>query len=531
MSEAELENVSEPTSGRRQRESASAGQGDAQTRTPTAAGSEPEPVPTGVVGLDEVLGGGLTPGRLYLLEGYPGTGKTTLALEFLLEGVRRGEPVLYVTLSETAEELRAAATSHGWSLDGIRIRELIPSEESLHPDAQYTVFHPSEVELGETTRAIFEEAEKLRPTRTVFDSLSELRLLAGSALRYRRQVMSLKQFFARCQCTALMLDDRSGGDDDRQLRSLASGIMLLEQVHPEYGAERRRMVVVKHRASRYRGGYHDFAIRRGGVKVFPRVVAADERHGSSRALLSSGVDRLDTLLGGGLERGTSTLIAGAAGTGKSTIALQHATAAAARGERASLFLFDESPTTLVTRARGLGIPVEEHIEAGRLVLRQVDPAELSPGEFASTVLAEGRQPGQSIIVIDSLNGYLNAMPEERFLVTQLHELLTSLGQLSIATILVGVQHGLIGSTLDNPVDASYLADTVVQLRYFEVDGAVRQAISVIKKRAGRHERTIRELRLQSSGIWLGDPLREYRGILTGVPVLNARDPESRLPEP
>jgi circadian clock protein KaiC len=479
-------------------------------------------VPTGVPGLDDVLAGGLTAGRLYLLEGMPGTGKTTLALQFLMEGVRRGESLLYLTLSESAEELRAAAASHGWNIEGIRIRELIPSEESLRPDAQYTVFHPSEVELAETTSVILEEAERARPVRAVFDSLSELRLLAGSPLRHRRQVLAMKQFLARRGCTALMLDDLTAGDDDHLLRSLANGIIVLEQLHPEYGAERRRLSVVKHRASRYRGGFHDFTIRRGGIRVYPRIVAAEERHASSRDILSSGIPALDQLLGGGIERGTSTLVVGAAGTGKSTIALQYASAAAARGERAALFLFDESPTTLLTRARGLGIPAEDAMRDGRIAVRQVDPAELSPGEFASEVLAEAKRPGSSVVVIDSLNGYLNAMPEERFLVTQLHELLTALGQLGVATILVGVQHGLLGASLESPVDASYLADTILQLRYFEMGGEIRQAISVIKKRAGRHERTIREMWLDG-GINLGEPLRDFEGILSGVPREIGRD--------
>jgi circadian clock protein KaiC len=483
---------------------------------------ESQLVPTGVPGLDDILAGGLTSGRLYLLEGMPGTGKTTLALQFLMEGARRGESVLYVTLSESAEELRAAAASHGWNVDGIRIRELIPGEESLRPDAQYTVFHPSEVELAETTSVILEEAERVRPMRAVFDSLSELRLLAGSPLRHRRQVLALKQFLARRGCTALMLDDLTAGDDDHLLRSLANGIIVLEQLHPEYGAERRRLSIVKHRASRYRGGFHDFTIRRGGICVFPRIVAAEERHASSRETLSSGIPALDNLLGGGIERGTSTLITGAAGSGKSTIALQFASAAASRGERAAMFLFDESPTTLLTRARGLAIPAEEPVAEGRIAVRQVDPAELSPGEFGAEVLAEARKEGTSVVVIDSLNGYLNAMPEERFLVTQLHELLTALGQLGVATILVGVQHGLLGASLESPVDASYLADTIVQLRYFEAAGEIRQAISAIKKRAGRHERTIREMWLDG-GINVGEPLREFQGVLSGVPRPTGRD--------
>jgi circadian clock protein KaiC len=490
--------------------------GDADLNGGGAPG-EPALVETAVPGLDEVLGGGLTPGRLYLLEGLPGTGKTTLALQFLREGVRRGESVLYVTLSESGEELRAAAQSHGWALDGIRVRELIPSEESLRPDAQYTVFHPSEVELAETTSLILDEAERARPSRIVFDSLSELRLLAASPLRHRRQILALKQFLSNRGCTALMLDDLTGGEDGHQLRSLANGIIVLEQLHPEYGAERRRLCVVKHRASHYRGGFHDFSIRRGGLQVYPRIVAAEERHASSREPLSSGIEGLDRLLGGGIVRGTSTLIAGAAGVGKSTIALQFATAAATRGERAAMFVFDESPTTLGTRARGLNIPLDETLRDGRLVIRQVDPAELSPGEFAAEVLAEGRREGAAVVVIDSLNGYLNAMPEERFLVTQLHEMLTALGQLGVATILVGVQHGLLGASLESPVDASYLADTIVQLRYFEVAGEIRQAISVIKKRAGVHERTIREIWM-NGGVHVGEPLRDYDGVLAGLPI-------------
>ena len=474
-------------------------------------------VGTGIHGLDEVLAGGLTGSRLYLIEGLPGSGKTTLALQFLLEGVRRGERVLYVTLSETEEELRSAAASHGWSLDGVRFREFIPTEDSLREEQQYTVFHPSEVELGQTINAILEEAEKIRPTRIVFDSLSELRLLAGSQFRYRRHVLALKQFFAERGCTVLMIDDRSGGEEDRQLRSVANGIVILEQLQPAYGAERRRLCVVKQRASAYRGGFHDFVIRESGLVVFPRPLASLERHGSSRETLSSGVDGLDALLGGGIQRGTGTLIAGPPGTGKSTLGAQFAFSAARRGERAALFLFDENPTTLLLRARGLGIPLDEPVQEGRITVRQVDPAELSPGEFASSVLAEARMPETSIVVIDSLNGYLNAMPEESFIVAQLHELLTCLDQLGVATILVSVQHGLIGPA-DSAVDASYLADTVLQLRYFELEGDVRQAISVTKKRGGKHERTIREFFLDASGIRLGEPLRKFRGVLTGVPV-------------
>jgi circadian clock protein KaiC len=494
---------------------------DASTATRSTSGfatREPDNLAgTGIAGLDEILSGGLTAARLYLIEGMPGSGKTTLALQFLLEGVRRGERVLYVTLSETEEELRSSAASHGWSLDGVRFREFIPTEDSLREEQQYTVFHPSEVELGQTINAILEEAEKVRPTRIVFDSLSELRLLAGSAFRYRRHVLALKQFFSGRGCTVLMIDDRSGGEEDRQLRSVASGIVVLEQLQPAYGAERRRLTVVKHRGSSYRGGFHDFVIRQGGIQVYPRPIASLDRHESSREMLSSGVPGLDALLGGGIQRGTGTLIAGPPGTGKSTLGALFASAAAARGERAALFLFDENPATLLLRARGLGMPLDEPIDRGLIAIRQVDPAELAPGEFANTVLTEARKPGTTVVVIDSLNGYLHAMPEEKFIIAQLHELLTCLDQIGVATILVSVQHGLIGP-VESSVDASYLADTVLQLRYFELDGDVRQAISVTKKRGGVHERTIRELHLGPGRIHLGEPLREFRGVLTGVPV-------------
>jgi circadian clock protein KaiC len=358
--------------------------------------------------------------------------------------------------------------------------------------------------------------EKTRPTRVVFDSLSGLRLLAGNPFRYRLQVLALKQFFMRLGCTVFLIDDRSGGEEDRQLRSVASGILVLEQLHPEYGSERRRLCVIKHRGTTYRGGFHDFAIRTEGLVLFPRPVAFLDRKSSSRETLSSGLAGLDTLLGGGIQRGTSTLVEGPPGTGKSSLATQIVAAAAKRGEHAAFFLFDESPTTLLARARSLGTPLEADVDAGRVTLRQVDPAEMSPGEFASDVLAEARSRGATVVVIDSLNGYLHSMPEERFLITQLHELLTCLGQLGVATVLISVQHGLVGPA-ETPIDASYLADTVIQLRYFEWTGEVRQAISVTKKRGGDHERTIREFSLQAGGIRVGEPLRQFRGVLTGTP--------------
>ncbi len=351
----------------------------------------------------------------------------------------------------------------------------------------------------------------------VFDSLSELRLLAGSALRYRRQILALKQFFASRKCTAILLDDMTATDQDLQTQSIAHGVIRLEQEHPDYGSERRRLRVVKYRGTKFRGGYHDYVIERGGLRVFPRLVAAEHRKVTSRVRLASGVKELDALLGGGLEEGTSTLIAGAAGTGKSTLAAQFATAAAERGQRAALFVFDESPATLLSRCDGLGIGLAAQLETGRISLQQVDPAELSPGEFTNRI-REAVSAGASMVVIDSLNGYLNAMPGERFLTIQLHELLMYLGQQGVATLLIAAHHGMIGSQMNAPVDASYLADAVILMRYFEAAGEVRQAISVVKKRGSRHERTIREFRLDDGGIRVGEPLREFRGILTGVPV-------------
>jgi circadian clock protein KaiC len=382
----------------------------------------------GIEGLDEILCGGLRPNRLYLVEGVPGSGKTTLSLQFLRQGVRLGEAVLYITLSETEEELREVAESHGWSLDGITIRELVPSEALLDPAEQYTMFHPADVELSDATKTILADVDRVKPKRVVFDSLSELRLLAGNPLRYRRQILALKQFFAGRQCTVMLLDDLTATDRDLQVQSIAHGVLLLEQLNPEYGAERRRLRVVKYRGVKFKGGYHDYSILHGGLKVFPRLVAAENRTDPKLARLSSALAPLDQLLGGGIERGTSTIIIGPPGTGKSSLAAMFASAAAARGEHAALFIFDESRSTLISRAEGLGIKLAEHLETGHLTIQQVDPAELSPGEFAHVVRDAADRQKSSIVVIDSLNGYLAAMPNEKFLVIQLHELLTFLGQ-------------------------------------------------------------------------------------------------------
>ena len=477
------------------------------------------PVATGIEGLTQILGGGFTPNRIYLVEGDPGSGKTTLALQYLLEGRRNGEQGLYVSLSETKEELEGVAQSHGWNIEGIHTYELRPSDEHLNPDAQARLFHPSDVELGDTTRAILGEVERRQPTRVVFDSLSEMRLLAQHPLRYRRQVLALKQFFIGRQCTVLLLDDRTSADNDLQLHSLAHGVISLDHLAQEYGAERRRLRVLKMRGSPFRGGYHDFVIRTGGIEVFPRLVAAEHHGPAPAAALVSGVPALDRLLGGGLDRGTSTLLMGPAGSGKSTIAAQFMAAAAERGERGAIFTFDETSATLLRRAAGLGIALERHVAQGRIHLQQIDPAELSPGEFVHTIRRLVETQGVRLLVIDSLNGYLNAMPEERFLTIQLHELLTYLGQRGVVTLMVVAQQGLLGPGMQSPVDASYLADTVLVLRYFEAAGQLRRALSVVKKRSGAHEDTLRELRFGPGGLLLGEPLRDFHGVLSGIPQL------------
>jgi circadian clock protein KaiC len=380
------------------------------------------------------------------------------------------------------------------------------------------MFHPSEVELSETTLRILSDVEAIKPSRIVFDSLSELRLLSGTSLRYRRQILALKQFFAGRQCTVLLLDDMTATEHDLQVQSIAHAVVRLEQSNSDYGSARRRLLVVKYRGQSFRGGYHDYKIHRGGLQVFPRLVAAEHVNDTTLTKLPSGIEALDALLGGGLEKGTSTLFVGAPGTGKSSVAVRFAIAAAERGETAALFIFDESVNTLRTRSAGLGMSLDPHLQSGRIRIKQVDPAELSPGELVHEIRQAVTQHGAKVIVIDSLNGYLNAMPDERFLIVQLHELLTYLGQAGVATLLVGAQHGLIGMQMQTPVDASYLADAVVLLRYYEAEGEVRQAISVLKKRGGAHERSIRAFSMDQRGLNVGEPLRHFRGILTGVPV-------------
>jgi len=484
---------------------------------------------SGIKGLDDVLCGGFTPNRMYLCEGVPGSGKTTLGMQFLAAGARNGESVLYVTLSESAEELRDIANSHGWSLEGIRIRELIPSERSLEPDDQYTVFHPSEVELTETTQHILQDVETMKPRRVVFDSLSELRLLAGNPLRYRRQILALKQFFAGRKCTVVLLDDLTATDRDLQVQSIAHGVISLEQMVPEYGSDRRRLRVVKYRGKIFRGGYHDYAIRTGGMEVFPRIVAAEHRRLQETTRISGGVEALDMLLGGGLELGSSTLVVGAPGTGKSTLTAQFVAAAAKQGIKGAMFIFDESMPTLLTRTAGMGIELAKYVQDGTVTVQPVDPAELSPGEFAHSLRCCVERDGARVVVIDSLNGYLNATPEDRFLTIQLHELLSYLAQLGVATLIVGAHQGLVGGAMRTPVDTSYLADAVILLRFYETVGEVRQAISIVKKRGGAHERTIRDFKLTAQGIQIGEPLRRFRGVLTGVPIpLDENVPSKRV---
>lgn len=478
--------------------------------------------PSGIDGLDDILRGGFPQNCLHLVTGAPGTGKTTLAMQFLLEGLKRGERCLYVTLSETKKEIEKVARSHGWNLSHLLLTELIPSEHNLSADAQLTVFNPSEMELGETTQALISAVNEHQPQRLVIDSLSELRLIAQNTLRYRRQVLALKQFFGGHDCTVLLLDDRTGGMEDDHLQSIAHGVVFLEQLANQFGAERRRVRITKMRGVSFRGGYHDFAIRRGGLDIFPRLVAAEHVTEFLDQDQPSGNPQLDRLLGGGLPSGTSTLLLGPAGTGKSTVATQFAAAAAARGERVAMFMFDENIGTFRSRSRKLGLPIEEPLKNGLITVQQVDPAELSSGEFAAVVrrAAEGvdaaRKPAKMIIV-DSLNGYLNAMPEEKYLTAQLHELLSYLGQQGVVTILTVTQSGMVGH-MASPVDTTYLADNVILFRYFEASGRVRRALSVVKKRNGYHEQTIRELELNEKGIVIGEPLSDFHGVLTGVPT-------------
>lgn len=471
---------------------------------------------TGIEGFDEILGGGLPAHRLYLFQGDPGAGKTTLGLQFLYEGLRRNERCLYITLSETREELAQVADSHGWTLEGLEVFELSSLHAGLGEEVDSTFFHVSEVELNRTTQALLAHVEKINPTRVVFDSLSEMRMLAETPLRYRRQILQLKQFFAGRKVTVCFLDDNSAGQRDLQIESIAHGVVTLSRLSPEYGVSRRRINVQKIRGVDFRDGYHDFMIQKGGVVIFPRLIAADHRAGFEKQTVSSEVEGLDALLGGGLDRGTSSMFMGPPGTGKSTLAVKFAHAAARRGEKTLIFIFDETIQSLVERAQALDMEIAPYLESGLIDVAQVDPAEMSPGELAARIRKGVLQESVRMVIIDSINGYLNAMPAEKYLSLQLHELLAFLNQQGVISIMVLAQNGVIGS-LQSTVDLTYLADTVLLLRYFEYKGAVHQAVSVIKKRTGNHERSIREIRVGKGGVVVGDPLKNMHGILAGMP--------------
>jgi len=471
---------------------------------------------TGTSGLDDILAGGLARRRVYLLEGSPGTGKTTAAPNFLRAGAEQGEVCLYITLSETEAELRDGARTHGWDLAGIEIFELVPPESLLDEQQQQSLLYSSDLELGETTRMIFEAVERIRPQRVVIDSLSEIRLLAQSSLRYRRQVLALKHYFAKHQATVLLLDDLTTENLDKTVHSVAHGVIRLEELAPEYGAERRRVRVIKYRGRKFRGGYHDFTIRTGGLEIYPRLVSAEHKTAFDRSPLPSGVDGLDAVLGGGIERGSSCLILGPAGTGKSLVCLYFLLSAIERGEKAALFVFDEELGLLFERTRAFGIDLQALTDSGSLVIHQIDAAELSPGEFTARVRDCVDGQGIKTVAIDSLNGYQAAMPEENFLILHIHELLQYLNRQGATTFLTVAQHGLVGE-MKAPVDVTYLADTVVLLRYFEALGEVRRALSVIKKRSGQHEKTIREFEIGDRGLRVGPPLNNFHGVLRGVP--------------
>lgn len=471
---------------------------------------------TGIQGLDLVLNGGVPVNRLYLMQGEPGTGKTTIGFQFLLEGIKVGERGLYISFSESREELEEVARSHNWDISQLDLLELGAIEEQLKPEAQNTIFYPSEVEMTHTTKVLMDYIEKIKPHRIVFDSISELRMLSESSLRYRRQMLALKQFFSKQRCTVIMLDDLTSSPKDLQVQSIVHGVINLQRLHPEFGAERRRLNIVKIRGVEYLGGYHDYVIRHGGVDVFPRMVSSDHESNPSTKKFSSGLKELDNLTGGGLDAGTSTLFLGPAGTGKSTLALQYALAAAARGEKAILLAFEESYSTMISRTSSVGMDVETYIKKGLIRFHKIDPAQLSPGEFTD-LIKRSVEDGFKVVSIDSLNGYLHAMPEEQFLTLQLHELLSYLSGQGVATLMVLAQQGVLGHVMNTPVDLTYLADTVLITRYFESHGDVRKAISVIKQRSGLHESTIRELMFTPKGLIVGQPLKEFKGVLTGVP--------------
>lgn len=479
-------------------------------------------VSSGLTGLDDILGGGFARGRLHLIEGRPGTGKTTLAMQFILAGRDRSETVLYVSMSETRNELEGVATAHGWSLDGIELCELVPPEIEGEGSRQ-TMFHTSEVELGETMKLLFDEIERIDPARIVLDSLSEMRLLAQNPLRYRRQIFAFKHFLGRRRATVLVLDDMTSNSPDLQLHSIVHGVVILEEMALDYGAERRRLRVTKMRGVKFRGGFHDYVIRTGGLEIFPRLKTSDHPRSLPKEVVSSGSEALDALLGGGLRRGTSALLIGPAGSGKSSVALSIAHKAAMDGDCVALYAFDESRESITERARGLGMELGELIARRTIDLQEVNPAEMSPGEFTALVCRGVLERNAGIVVIDSLNGYLQAMPQERFLAIEIHQLLSFLNQHDVLTILIMAQHGIVG-VVESPIDLSYVSDSVLLLRFFEAHGEIRKAISVLKKRVGTHERTIREFRLDGQGLEVGEPLTDFQGIMTGIPTYLGSQP-------
>ncbi len=491
-------------------------------RAATTSSSRQE---TGVVGLDEILGGGLPSNRLYVIEGDPGSGKTTLALQFLLEGVRRGQKCLYITLSETLDELRDVAASHGWTLEGLCVLELDKIAEKLAEEANYTVYHASDVELGETLKRIRVEVERTSPARVALDSVSELKILSQTSVRYRREILALKQFFAGRKCTVLILDDLTTFEGEQQLQSIAHGVIRMEREPREYGTTRRQIQIAKMRAVQFADGRHDFVLKKGGIELYPRLSAVGTSVVREGDFIPSGSGELDQLLGGGLDRASSALVLGPAGSGKTTICSQYLNAALQRGEHVACYLFEESRETFLKRAGGLGIDFLPHLESGLFELVQVDLSELSPGEFSSSLRRVVEDRNARLIVIDSLNGYLNGMPSERYLLIHMHELLRYLGRKGVSTILTLAQHGAVGGAMQAPIDVSFLADTVILLRYFEAGGLVRQAVSIVKRRRGGHERSIREIRITSGGVRVGEVLKKFSGVLTGVPEYHGKDAE------
>jgi circadian clock protein KaiC len=481
----------------------------------TKQSSENTIASTGIIGLDACTHGGLPRGRVYLIQGDPGVGKTTLAMNFLLAGRNAGEKVLLVSLAETQDEMKSVSQSHDWDVSGINVFNLSPTEYGQ--EEEYSILQPSEIELSETIKKIFVEVDRIQPTRVVIDSLSEIRLLAQNPLRYRRQILALKQHFVNRKCTVLLLDDGASDTHDLTLQSLVHGVIELQKHSPIFGKARRKLQIVKLRGVDFQAGFHDFNIVKGGIEVYPRLVASEYHANFERETCTSGVKQLDALSGGGIDRGTTTLIVGPAGAGKSSLAAMYAITAAERGEKAAIFTFDEGIGTLLERCAQLNMDLVPHIKSGLIHLQQIDPAEMSPGEFMWNVKGIVEKSDVKVVVVDSLTGYLDAMPESQFLTIQMHEMLSYLNQLGIITILTMAQHGLVGTNMQTPVDISYLADTVFLIRYFEAEGSIRKAISVVKKRSSKHEKTIREYSLGKHRVEVGPVLTEFRGVLTGVP--------------